>query len=490
MATMTDSLTIAAPLVIAAIVMAVRFVGCAFQTHGIPGPPQTPTDYSSAVLGNMMSLVSFWRLNDSINQTGPTKAKDIRDGNDGTYQGSVSPGGATGLANTDTGNSAALFLGGYVEVPDTKNSLNPASFTVELLVQPGGIDPTNRRTIVSSFSDTAQAGYALALNNTDFEAIVGTGGATQTLPVHANAQPNQSYYVAMTYNDMKKLLELYVEPAPNPDENQLNQSEFIGADPYHQRYNSASYPYVPQVQPATKLRMGASTGGGPPAEFFQGALQDVAVYNAALSFEDIATHYWIYKTGFGTPGVSQPAAAITPPQTMEYATASTNTYPIPEWCNFIDLILLGAGGGGANAFGATAGNGGGSGSWNTQTLTRGGSGPNGIPWTTSSIGVKVGSGGPTDTNGGDTTASANGMTWKASGGAKGGNNGTTTGASPGTKTYLGKTYPPSPATVDPQNTPSAKGNPPGGGGGGAAAFSFTPGGAGAGGAAWVVARET
>ena len=58
---MTDSFIIAAPLLIAGIVLAFRFVGCGFQTHGIPGPPPTPTDYHSTVLGNMTSLVSFWR---------------------------------------------------------------------------------------------------------------------------------------------------------------------------------------------------------------------------------------------------------------------------------------------------------------------------------------------------------------------------------------------------------------------------------------------
>jgi hypothetical protein len=483
---MTDSVIIAAPLLIAAIVMAVRFVGCRFDTSGIPGPKptQSSTDYSTTVT-SIPSLVSYWQLNDA---KGSPTAFDSKDGNTGTYQPGVTL-GAQALANVDAKNSAAAFDGtmGYVEIPNKGNNLNPATFTVEALVQPSVIDPSNRRTIVSFFDDPDQAGYILALSNTDFEASVGTGANIKTVAVHANAQPNQAFYVAMTYDGSN--LELYVEPAATlGDNNQFDKQGLKDNDPNNERYNAAQVAPPYKVPTTNELRIGASTGGGPPGEFFDGIIQDVAVYDAVLSFQDIATHFWVYKTGFATPtsAVSvPPESPAHAPLTIQYPAAGANNYDVPPWCNYLDLILLGGGGGG-NSIVPLQGNGGLGGSWATKTLTRGAPGPDGIPWTTTSIAVTVGSGGPTGTNGGDTTATATGMTTLTASGGTQGASPSTTGESPMplTMTYNGTPYPAGAA----QTTPGAAGNAPGGGGGGAPAFGSD--GPGAHGAAWVVARQT
>ena len=165
---MTDSVIIAAPLVIAAVVMAVRFVGCSFSPGGVP---QANTHYSTAVL-NDPHLVSFWRLNE---QSG-TVAVDSKGANNGTYQGGVTLGvpGLVSPDSQDSDNLAAQFDGqtGYVSVQFDAD-LNPPAFTVEALVQPSGTDP-NKHVIVSS--DT---GYQLVLNGGAFEASVAAGGAFQ-----------------------------------------------------------------------------------------------------------------------------------------------------------------------------------------------------------------------------------------------------------------------------------------------------------------------
>ena len=140
---MTESVIIAAPLLIAAILMAVRFVGCSFDPSGYTA--ETP--YSTTILSTP-NLVSFWRLND---QSDPT-AVDSKDGNNGSYHGGVTllAQGLVSPDSQDTDNFGAQFDGqtGYVEVPFAAN-LNPPLFTVEVLVAPSGNNPNEQVIVVS-----------------------------------------------------------------------------------------------------------------------------------------------------------------------------------------------------------------------------------------------------------------------------------------------------------------------------------------------------
>jgi Concanavalin A-like lectin/glucanases superfamily len=476
---MADPLIISAPLLIAAVVLAVRFVGCSFH----PGQAAVAnTHYSDTVLSDP-NLVSFWRLNE---QSGTTVV-DSKDGNQGAYQGAVTLGvpGLVSPDSQDSDNFAAQFDGqtGYVNVQFDAN-LNPPTFTVEALVQPSGTDP-NKHVIVSS--DT---GYQLALNGSAFEASVAAGGAFQPpVVVDAGAEGGPPYYVAMTCDGMN--LQLYVNPAASDGKTNFLNNENTG----NGRYNSAQVTYQPAT--SNELRIGASADAGPPGEFFQGVIQNVAVYNAALGFDEIVNHFWIFATGY-SPYLPPPGPGFTgegtlsvtaafpanAPATTEYPLAGTYTYDIPYWCTYIDLILLGGGGGGANPLGGVIpGAGGQGGSWTTVTLQRG----VGISLAATSIAITVGSGGAVAANGGPTTATANGMSTTAIGGTQGASTNGTTGGSPGNVTYNGTTYTGGAA----QTTPGAAGNAPGGGGGGANPLLGAPaGGAGAHGAAWVVARQT
>jgi hypothetical protein len=469
----------AAPLLIAATVMAVRFVGCGFHAGSI----SANAPYSTAVL-NTPNLVTFWRLNE---QSGTT-AVDSEDGNNGGYEGAVTL-GVPGLVSSDSHDSdnfAAQFDGqtGYVSVQFAAN-LNPATFTVEALVQPSAAGP-NKRVIVSS--DT---GYQLVLNGSAIEASVATGGTFgPPVVVNAGAEGEPPYYIAMTYDGTN--LELYVNPAASDGKTNFVDNENTG----NGRYNIAQVGYQPATSNA--LRISASTDAGPPGEFFSGAIQNVAVYNAALSFETIVNHYWIFATGyspylpppgsgFAAEGTLSVTAAfpLNPPATTEYPLAGNYTYDIPYWCTYIDLILLGGGGGGANALGGVVpGAGGQAGFWTTTTVQRGLE----IPFTTTSIAVTVGPGGGGAANGGSTTATATGMAAQtAIGGTQGAGTNGTRGESPGQVTYQGQTFTGGAA----QNTAGAAGNAPGGGGAGANPLAGAPtSGAGAHGAAWIVARQT
>jgi hypothetical protein len=488
---MMDSVIIAAPLLIAAIVMAFRFVGCGLDTSGI----EASASYSGTVQG-AGGLQSFWQLNDSSGTT----AVDSKDSNNGTYEGGFTL-GANGLLDSsasDSGNKAAQFDGhsGYVKVSFNSN-LNTPSFTVEALVQPSGID-ANTHVIVSS--DT---GYQLVLNGNAFEASVADGGAFQSpVTVNANAQGGTPCYVAMTYDAPSKTLQLFVNPAASDGFGTFLQTENTG----DQSFASATVSY--KAATSGDFLIGASAGG--PSEFFSGVIQDVALYDRALSFCEIVQHYWIFATGYLVPCSGSEAAIVgnltgkgtlsankvgfppNVPTTTKITTLGPNTYDIPYWCTFIDLILVGGGGGGSYS-GFANGVGGAGGQLVGQTFQRG----NGIPWATTTISVTVGSGGTAGTgSAGPTAGGQTSATWTGKsgmpltaggGGAMASPNQTGTGTSPGSITVNGTSYP---GGVN-QTTPAGTGNPPGGGGAGGSGVDLDlQGGAGAGGMAYVVARQS
>ena len=287
---MTYPVIIAAPLLIAAILMAVRFVGCTQDFDQFDPQQSSYTDTVSSTDG----LVSFWQLNDES----PPTAVDSQDGNDGTYE----PGVVTHVEGLVSANAfepfnfAAVFDGktGYVKVPFAANLNPPTAFSVEALVKPSAYD-TNTHVIVSS--DSA---YRLALNGGAFEASVAAGAAGFQPPVvvfpgeqGAPYQEGPPYYAAMTYDG--STLSLYVNPAASDGEETFLSTE----NPGNSRFNSAPSDYHPAT--SNDLRIGASADGNTPGEFFAGVIQNVAVYDSALDFKNIVSHYWVFASGYPEP---------------------------------------------------------------------------------------------------------------------------------------------------------------------------------------------
>jgi hypothetical protein len=173
------------------------------------------------------------------------------------------------------------------------------------------------------------------------------------------------------------------------------------------------------------------------------------------------------------------------PTTTLFNLAGSNTLPVPDWANEIQVIAVGGGGGGHQ--GATygvSGCGGDSGTWSLTSWTRG-THYSGSP----SIGVTVpaaaAGGGGNGHNGGNVVVTLGANTLTALGGAGstaisgGGIN--QAGDSPGNQTLDGVTY----VGGGAQSTPGGDGAAPGGGGAGGNFVSFQAGGDGAVGSAWV-----
>lgn len=282
---MNESLLFAAPLLIAAIVLAVRFVGCNFDPGNV-----APFPYSTEIM-NTPGLISFWRLNELA---GPT-ANDSTDGNAGVYENGVTL-GVPSQVFADTDNTAAQFDGvsQYVEVPFAAN-INPPQFTVEAIVNPAAIgDGTGSDHHVVVFSRSNDGanntfGYNLNLFGSKFQALVGTGTtAVPAVSVPAGVVANGGpYYVAMTYDG--STLTLYVNPADPFDPGNPAETE--------QQQASAQVAYAPNT--ASNLFIGASNLPGPAKHFFfPGVIGDVAVYDGALDFLTIQSHFKVMVLGY------------------------------------------------------------------------------------------------------------------------------------------------------------------------------------------------
>jgi Concanavalin A-like lectin/glucanases superfamily len=277
-----EPILLAAPLLIGAVVLACRFIGCNGDSFG----GGTPEPYSTAVM-NTPGLVSFWRLN----ETSGAIANDSTDGNLGHYENGVTL-GVPSQVNTDTDNTAALFDGisQYVAVGFAAN-INPPVFTVEAILNPATVDTGNHAVISSLSGDAANpvAGYVLSLEGASFQAQVGTGTAQLagvTVPADAVAQGGP-YYLAMVFDGV--VLTLYVNPVDQYDPGDPSATV--------QQQASAEVFYAPNAQ--SDLLIGASNFPGPDRHaFFAGVINDVAVYDTALDFATIQSHYLVMLTGW------------------------------------------------------------------------------------------------------------------------------------------------------------------------------------------------
>jgi hypothetical protein len=268
-----NAVLLAAPLIVFAIVLLVGFAGCSLDKEGIPSGESTgqwtgtgPFNYSAAVTSS--SPIAYWRLSDP---QGSDIAKDeigapTTGDHPGTYLGDVklTLGTKPGLNASDPVATPARFDGeSSVEVPHAPE-FEMVAFTVEALVHPdkvvGGVE------IVSNMS--AAGGWALSIASPDeagtganFVASVRDGAVLSDVPPvgFELAKLGTAWHLAMTFDD-KKVLTLYMDGA----------------------VNSAASPvlYAPNQQ--EPLRIGVN---------FQGAIQEVAVYDYALDHAQILAHF-------------------------------------------------------------------------------------------------------------------------------------------------------------------------------------------------------
>lgn len=303
-----------APVAVLAVLLLFGFVGCeslpAIAVF-VDGP------YVETILAEP-GLVSYWRLqeNNSEEPSAPTvdntpvsggTTKDEHGVNNGTYNRVIvsnppsdspdAPGTLTleeaGLLDVVEGsNSSVRVDGGYVEVPFS-NSLLLTSFTVEALVRPEWSETETGlyRTVIGFTTRDFFFGFALYAGPEDPVALSGPpmwqvwlGDGTQFQKINFNhgSPPlvnfTKTNYIAVTYDDPTKLLNLY--------------TYFVGIELDNGPFNpvqNLSVTYKQNSDPATNLLIGVDRTV-PPAYPFKGRIQEVAIYNKALPMERIMSH--------------------------------------------------------------------------------------------------------------------------------------------------------------------------------------------------------
>jgi Concanavalin A-like lectin/glucanases superfamily/Carboxypeptidase regulatory-like domain len=272
-------------------------VGSASATVAVEDPPAAAGDVvlpTAALAGRVLlasraferlvrsepSLVARWRLGE---HHGPVI--DDVGGHDARPMGAVTR-AVPGLVNGDVEGAVSLDgRTGFLEVPYAA-PLNPLHVTVEAwaLVTPGS---RGTRIVVASRDNSRTAkfrGFTLGAGDTNkWEFTVGDGTAWVSASGSKVSAGRETHLVG-TYDGANA--RIYVDGAPT------------GASPE----------VVLKPNAARPLRIGAGQTEASPRHFFAGTIDEVAIYSAALSPDDIAEHARVAKTGAMEP---VPLARIT-----------------------------------------------------------------------------------------------------------------------------------------------------------------------------------
>jgi hypothetical protein len=339
---MSMSLVVLLPLILLGIVGTLCFVGCAFNTSGLPGTPFTT--YTGTTILLNPSIIAYWPLGEAAD-TDP--AAELISGNTGNYmdpstaptlypwpaysivngsgpdlQSAAAPGtialaqpglvagDAVQPANDPASITPCMVVNGcYVEVPFNVKFIPQTSFTVEAWVRADWIasDPLARRVVLDARDFNPDTGFGIFAEPVDgqpgvysWTGMIGNGGADLDgytivssneigVTLGGSGTPVKPTYLALTYDSPAQTLTLYV----NGEEQGKVTSVAYVPNSTQPLWIGAATPYVPRrPQPPGVLAS--------PLFPFVGAIQDVAIYNAALASDVIMLHF---NNGNGTnPG--------------------------------------------------------------------------------------------------------------------------------------------------------------------------------------------
>jgi hypothetical protein len=217
-------------------------------------PP--PGGYSAAV--TVDSPVSYWRLG----ETSGTAAADQRGVNSGTYSNSPSLGQSSLLA-TDSADRAVRFDGtnDSVRIADAASLDFSSPLTLEAWIKPAALPSSGSFRSVLSKAES----YSLQFNGPRLEFTIIQNGTRRRLQAPSGAiVVGQTYHVVGTYDGTTQ--RLYVNGA------QVASAALSG----------------PASATANALYIGSWNGS---SEFFNGTIDEAAVYGATLSAARVSAHH-------------------------------------------------------------------------------------------------------------------------------------------------------------------------------------------------------
>jgi hypothetical protein len=210
--------------------------------------------------------VAYWRLDDA----GPSIQDFTGNGNTGTIQGSLTTGVLGGSGDGDTAISFPGTASNYISIP-YQASLAPSLISLECLINFPS-NPSSTRCIVDDAFVTLAHGVQLQLTNTGTVAtqLYGTGGGS----IFSSAlTANVWHQVIATYDGTQ--LRLYIDG-------------ILAAGPTTLTYS---------INAGSQLQIGRHGSG----TYYPGLIDEVAIYNYALTQTQVTAHF---NAMVATPGLS------------------------------------------------------------------------------------------------------------------------------------------------------------------------------------------
>ncbi len=221
--------------------------------------------YPSIVMADQP--VAYWRLGIVDSTNGGSIAYDLAGGFNGTYNGPVSE-GQPGAIIGDPDSFSATFGAGitYVDVPFVTN-INTKAFTVETWVLDNGLSWGFYRAPLANHTPGAFTGYNFyGTSGNDWQCWMGIATNWNTMGGTTPVLTNIWTHLAATYDGTNAMF--YVNGA---------------------LVASAHTNYSPNA--VEDFLIGVGGGIGALNYYWQGNLEEVAIYNTALSSNRIAAHY-------------------------------------------------------------------------------------------------------------------------------------------------------------------------------------------------------
>jgi hypothetical protein len=275
--------------------------------------PSTPithaaASYSGVVLGD--GPVSYWRLGE---QSGTTAVDSGPGGNTGAYNGGTTL-GVPGAIVSDT-NSAAAVNGtsGYVSVADNPNLDITGNMTLEMWAKPGLLNGTTQTTLHKGTSASAAGPgwqYRVSITSANrWKAILFVGSASIAITDNVDTLSTSRWdYLVVARNG--STMTFYVN------------AQSVGSTSISGPTNSTS----------GMLAFGRA--GGYSNYYYNGSIDEVAIYGTALSPGQIQNHFAV-ATNAGTGSTPTPTATATAtvaatatPTSIATPTATPTTSPV------------------------------------------------------------------------------------------------------------------------------------------------------------------
>ena len=329
---MSTSLIILIPVMLLGIVGLFCFVGCVLPEYTL-GPPFT--EYTGKTVLLNPAIIAYWPLGEAADTV---PAAELISGNTGNYidlattpslypwpaysapnppgpdvqsaaaAGNIAfsqPGIVKGDAVQPANNAASITPcvkvdGGYVEVPFNVKFVPQTSFTVEAWVRADwtASDPQAWRVVLDMRNISPGTGFALFAKTDDnqpgmyrWAGILGNGDSgtagftiidSVELPITLGAagMPVDPVYLALTYDGPSQTLTLFVN---GEQQNKVTAVAYV-PNTTQPLWIGAGAPFAPRRPQPDGVLAG-------PLFPFVGAIQDVAIYSAALQPGDILTHF-------------------------------------------------------------------------------------------------------------------------------------------------------------------------------------------------------